>query len=143
MTIAQKKAAPSSPKNPEAPSSKVNAPNKAISTKSSIKPVVGKKPATTTTDAPETPQKSATTATPPANTPKKDEPAAESPKDTGAEKDDDEDENDDDSTSHKKKVVTKEAKPLDPALNFTCKHSQLQWISPRDNFNIAKTDKII
>lgn len=143
MTIAQKKAAPSSPKDSKAPSSKVDAPNKAISAKSSAKPVDSKMPATNTTDAPKTPKKSATTATPPDSTPKKDDTAAVRQEDTGAAMDDEEDEIDDRSTSQKKKAVTKAAKPVEPALNFTCKHSQLQWISPKYNFNIAKTGPII
>ena len=146
MTFAQKKAAPSSTKNSKAPSSKVPSPNKAISPKGSAKPVVDKKPAATATPPAKTPKKSATTATPPAQTPKKDDQAAKSHKDTGHAKDDgdeDDEEDNDDIKSNKKKVVTKAAKTLDPALNFTCKHSQLQWISPRDNFNIAMTAPII
>jgi hypothetical protein len=146
VTIAQKKAAPSSPKKSKAPSSKVTAPNKAISTKGSAKPVVGKKPAT----AAISPAKTTTAATPKAKTPIKGQLAAESHEEHGHaldEKDDHHDEKDDhhdeNSASAKRKAVKKAAKPLDPALKFTCQHSQLQWLSPKDNFNIAKTGPII
>jgi hypothetical protein len=143
VTIAQKKAAPSSPKNSKAPSTKITAPNNAISTKSSAKPVVGKKPATAAIRPAKPNKKSATAATPKATTPIKGKPAAEELEETGQEKDDEYDRKDENSASAKKKADKKAATPLDPALNFTCKHSQLQWLSSKDNFNIAMTGPII
>jgi hypothetical protein len=143
VTFAQKKAAPSSPKKSKAPSSKVTAPNKAISTKGSAKPVVGKKSATAAISPAKTTKKSATAATPKANTPIKGQLAAESHEENDPAMDEEDDHHDENSASPKRKAVKKAAKPLDPALNFTCKHSQLQWLSPKDDFNIAMTGPII
>jgi hypothetical protein len=143
VTIAQKKAAPSSPKNSKAPSSKVTAPNKAISTKGSAKPVVSKKPATTAISPAKTTKKSATAATPKAKTPIKGQLAGEQNEENGQAGDDEDDDHDENSASAKKKAIKKAATPLDPALNFTCKHSQLQWLSSKENFNIAMKGPII